>query len=102
MNQATTTATQQLTVRPTKRGVRVWLEDSPNNPRLTTAGFVKGATYTREIKDGVIVMRLTDGGKKRVSGKAKPIIDISAKQLDGFTPNQEVTATYQFGLIIIK
>jgi len=96
--ETTTATTQHLKVRPTSRGVRVWLEGD----RLTAAGFTKGSTYTREVSNGVIVMMLDSDGEKRVSGKAKPIIDISAKQLDGFATGQDITATFEAGIITIK
>jgi len=96
MNQAIT-ETQTITVRPTARGVRVWLEGD----RLTRAAFVKGARYDRTITGGRITMVLNPDGKKKVSGKAKPIIDISAKQIGEFATGQELTVHYYTGLIII-
>ena len=92
---------QALTVRPTARGVRIWLEDTPNYGRLSGSGFVKGARYDRAIKNGVITMTLNREGKKKVSGKKHPIIDISAKRLEGLEAGAEVWAFYLDGEIII-
>lgn len=101
MKQESNITTQSLSVKPTSRGVRVWLEDSPNQPRLAQSGFVKGARYTRTIANGVITMRLDPEGKKKVSGKQRPIIDISAKHLDGLNAGDELTAVYSAGMIVI-
>jgi len=92
---------QAVTVRPTARGVRIWLEDTANNARLSGSGFVKGARYDRIIKNGVITMTLNPEGKKKVSGKKHPIIDISAKKLEGLEAGAEVWAFYLDGEIII-
>lgn len=102
MNMNTPVTTQQVTVRKTARGMRVWIEDTKHNSRLSNAGFTAKARYDRTIKDGVITMTLNPEGKKGVSGKAYPLIDTSGKQLDGFEIGDELTAYYFDGQIIIK
>ncbi len=93
---------QSLSVKPTSRGQRVWLEDSPNNPRLSTAGFNMGSRYTRTISDGVITLVLDPDGKLKVSGKKLPIIDISAKNIAGYADNAELIAEYADSIITIR
>lgn len=102
MNMNTPVTTQQVTVRKTARGMRVWIEDTKNNSRLSDAGFTAKARYDRVIKDGVITMTLNPEGKKGVSGKAYPLIDTSGKQLDGFEIGDELTVYYFAGQIIIR
>lgn len=96
------TTIQHLTVRPTSRGIRVWLEGK----RLTGAGFHRGLRYTRTITSGRITMQLDPEGQLKVAGKTKkgtdcPIIDISAKSLPGFEPGAAVVATFTDGAITI-
>ena len=93
---------QSVHVKPTSRGQRVWLEDTPNNPRLSTAGFNMGARYTRTITNGVITLALNPDGKLKVSGKKLPIIDISSKNIAGFSDNTELVVEYANLTITIK
>ena len=93
---------QTVYVKPTSRGQRVWLEDTPNNPRLSTAGFTMGARYTRAIDNGVITLVLNPEGKLKVSGKKLPIIDISGKNIAGYSDNAELLVEYAPSIITIK
>lgn len=93
---------QTVYVKPTSRGQRVWLEDTPNNPRLSTAGFKIGARYTRTISDGVITLILDAEGKLKVSGKKLPIIDISGKNIAGYSDNTELLVEYAPSIITIR
>ena len=93
---------QNVYVKPTSRGQRVWLEDTPNNPRLSTAGFTMGARYTRTIVDGVIMLSLNPEGKLKVSGKKLPIIDISGKNIAGYSDNAELLVSYTTSTITIR
>ncbi len=93
---------QFVHVKPTSRGQRVWLEDTPNNPRLSASGFTIGARYTRTISDGVITLALNPDGKLKVSGKKLPIIDISGKNIAGYADNAELIVEYENLTITIK
>ena len=90
-------AEQIITFRPTSRGGRLWIEGD----RLTSVGFTKGSHYLRTDGSGCITLILDAEGKRKVSGKAKPIIDISAKSLDGFAIGQECLVEYRLGSITI-
>jgi len=102
MNMNNNINTQTVTVRKTARGVRVWLEDTANNSRLSGAGFCAGARYDTTIIDGVITYTLNPEGKKRVSGKAYPLIDLSRKSIDGLEIGDELTAVYSAGSVVIR
>ena len=93
---------QTVYVKPTSRGQRVWLEDTPNNPRLSTAGFNMGARYTRTIDNGVITLSLDTDGKLKVSGKKLPIIDIGGKNIAGYSDNAELIVSYTPSTITIR
>lgn len=94
--------TQTLHVKPTSRGVRIWLEGK----RLHDAGFVRHARYFRESNQDSITYYLHPEGSFKVAGRSRngkdiAIIDFSAKEIAGFEPNQELLATYTDGQIII-
>ena len=99
---------QIIKVRATKRGIRLWIEGS----RLHGAGFVRGASYTRDVDcyngKGVITLRLNQDGDKKVSGKTKAgsdhaIIDITAsKCFEGFAIGQDVEVTYHDRAIYLE
>jgi hypothetical protein len=93
---------QTVYVKPTLRGQRVWLEETVNNPRHTPAGFTIGARYTRTISNGVITLILDAEGKLKVSGKKLPIIDISGKNIAGYSDNAELLVEYAPSIITIK
>ncbi|QDP48897.1 MAG: hypothetical protein Unbinned7794contig1000_41 [Prokaryotic dsDNA virus sp.] len=86
-------------VRPTSRGVRIWIEGK----QLTEAGFTKGQPYTRTITQSYIIFALSNSGKLKVAGSpARPIIDFSAKQIEGFPLGTQLLVTYQPNLITIE
>jgi len=94
--------TQQATVKPTKRGIRIWIEGK----RLSNAGFIRGAAYNRALKNGIISYRLDDTGSLNVAGRTRnnkdvSIIDLSVQKLDGFQANDKIIVLYSFGLISI-
>ena len=94
---------QILYVKPTARGVRVWLECN----RLSDHGFIRGARFSREVKNGVITYKLDKNGSLRVSGRNRngkdlPIIDFSAVKIDGLEVNDQLVAKYDNGVITIK
>ncbi|CAI8345091.1 MAG: Uncharacterised protein [Acidimicrobiaceae bacterium] len=93
---------QSVFVKPTSRGQRVWLEDTRNNPRLFSCGFEKGARYTRTIENGIVRLLLDPEGKLKVSGKKLPIIDISSKNIAGFSDNDELAVIYLESVITIS
>lgn len=93
---------QNVYVKPTSRGQRIWLEDTPNNPRLSGSGFEIGNRYTRTISDGVITLALNPDGKLKVSGKKLPIIDISGKNIAGYSDNAELLVSYTTSTITIR
>ena len=95
--------TQNIKVRKTARGIRLWIEGD----RLSNAGFNRGVKYTRTISHGVILLTLDIDGSKKVSGKTKSgkdhsIIDITAsKPFDGFEIGQNVEVTYTQNSIVM-
>ena len=94
--------TQKLFVKPTSRGVRVWLEGM----RLNNAYFNRGDKYTRTVENGVITYKLDPEGTLTVSGRTRngkelSIIDFSATKIEGFEAGDTLIATYKTGLITI-
>ena len=97
-------------IKPTSRGVRMWLEGR----KLSDAGFTfKGKNhpnptmYSRTIANGVITMKLDSEGTLKVAGRmrnGKPmsIIDMGMASIEGFEVGQQVTATFTQGKIVIK
>ena len=97
-----------VTVRPTKRGQRIWLEGG----KLSRAGFKRGLRYTRTTERGIIVMSIDDcyGGGFTATARAglkgagkgdRPIIDISAKQIGDYQTGEKLTVTYGNNVITI-
>jgi len=90
-----------ITVRKTGRGVRVWQEGS----RLLEAGFERYAPYTRLVVGESVIFQLDDAGTLKVAGKTKPdgsdqpIIDFSAKSINGFVVGDQLQASYFAGRI---
>lgn len=65
-----------------------------DTPALADAGFTPGATYSRTVEDGRVVLKIDPTGrytvsKKEVRGNAVPVIDINSREalspLDGLT-----------------
>jgi len=95
-------ATQKLFAKPTKKGLRVWIEGK----RLQLAGFNRYDRYTRVITDNAIVYTLNDNGCHKVAGRTRnnkdlPIIDLVQASIANFKANDTLTATYQTGIITI-
>jgi uncharacterized alpha/beta hydrolase family protein len=89
--------------KPTARGFRIWLEGS----KLAAAGFTWKLRYTRTAIAGQITLKVDPNGKLKVAGRMRKgnemsIIDISLAQLEGFKPDQVVTATFTSNTIVIK
>ena len=100
MKPITTGKTQ---VKPTARGVRIWIEGG----KVAKAGFNRNTRYTRTIEDGVIVMKVDPNGLLKTAGRDRagkelPIIDISAESLEGFSTGQDVTVEYFRNRIVIS
>ena len=96
-------ATRKAQVKPTSRGVRIWLEGG----FPAKAGFNRYQPYTREITNGRIVMKLDPDGELKVAGRVRggkdlPIIDISAVSIEGFTAGQDLEVHYSEGQIVIE
>ena len=90
-----------ITVRKTSRGVRVWQEGK----NLALAGFKRHQPYTRAVVGKSVIFQLDDAGTLRVAGKTKPdgsdqpIIDFSAKSINGFVVGDQLQAEYFAGRI---
>ena len=95
--------TGKTQVKPTSRGVRVWIEGG----KVKQAGFNRHTRYTRTIENGVITMVVDPNGPLKTAGRTRgtvelPIIDISAAELPGFTVGQNVEVTYYRNKIVFK
>ena len=94
-------STAIITVRKTSRGVRLWQE----GPRLLESGFERYKPYTRVVEGESVIFQLDDAGTLKVAGKTKPdgseqpIIDFSAKSINGFVVGDQLQAEYFAGRI---
>ena len=90
-----------ITVRKTSRGVRLWQE----GPNLALSGLTRYTPYTREVIGESVIFTVSPDAKLRVAGKTKPdgsdqpIIDFSAKSINGFVVGDQLQATYYAGRI---
>lgn len=96
-------ATGKTFVKPTARGVRVWIEGG----KPGQAGFKWKLRYTRTIENGVITLTIDKDGPLKVAGRMRgdkelSIIDISASELPGFKVGQELVVEYFKNRIVIK
>ena len=79
---------------------RIWIEGA----RLVAHGFTVGETFSKQWREGKLVIVLgTDGETGTVSGKGdKPIIDIVGQKVRDTFPNAtHVKVTYDAGRITI-
>jgi len=88
---------------PTKRGARVWIEGA----KLTTAGFMRGLSYTKTSGSAGIQMRVDPAGELVVAGRSRngkdvPIIDLSAKSIEPFDVGDQLRVVFQSGVITIS
>lgn len=82
--------TQTIHVRPTSRGVRLWIEGS----RLPSA-FAPSSRFDRVIQHGLITLTANVSGKYKVTNKkGHAAIDISAQSILGFAADAEVLVTF--------
>ena len=96
--ESSTIATQTLKLGTHRGNRRIWLDHSDY---LSAAGFFPGVTYTAHyvqgpniIGNGLIVLRLDDDGKTKVSkktkgGKLHPVIDMNSKKIGAVFPAAE-------------
>lgn len=104
MNDSAILATGKASIKPTARGVRLWIEGA----KLAKAGFARYDHYERSVSPDAIVYRrvehnakLAVAGRER-NGKALPIIDYSAPSIDGYPVGTALTVEYRHGLVIFR
>ena len=69
-----------IATKENRGSIRIWLEESINNRYLSDNGFVKGSRFNVVIDQDIMVLKLDDQGKHKVSGKGdRSIIDIVRK-----------------------
>jgi DNA (cytosine-5)-methyltransferase 1 len=92
-----------VTIGESRGNPRLWLE----NQDLARAGFDPGALMTAEFLAGRVILRLSDAGDRRVSGKKKmgrsiPVIDINSPKLrEAFGAVATVEVRFSTGEIVI-
>ena len=90
---------QAYTVRANRQKPRIWIEGA----RLNGAGFTHGARYNVMATGNILALVLSDDGSRKVAGAAnRPIIDMSGRSCQPFTTGDDVTITYQQGIITIE
>ena len=91
--------TQLYTVRSNRNRARIWIEGA----RLSAAGFTHGARYNVMATANILALTLADDGARKVAGAAaRPIIDMSGRSCQPFDTGDDVSITYQQGIITIE
>ena len=91
--------TQLYTVRSNRNRARIWIEGA----RLSAAGFTHGARYNVMATANILALTLADDGARKVAGaSARPIIDMSGGSCQPFNTGDDVSITYQQGIITIE
>lgn len=91
--------TQIYTVRSNRQRPRIWIEGA----RLAGAGFTHGARYNVMATANILALTLADDGARKVAGAAaRPIIDMCGRSVAPFTTGDDVSITYEQGIITIE
>ena len=87
---------ESLSLKTTKRGKRVWL----NNQTMMRHGFTENSKYHVEYFDGKAIVQLADHGKRKVA--KGNIIDLeNYKMANAFKDTDRVSVDYRDGEIVI-
>ena len=90
---------QLYTVRSNRQRARIWIEGA----RLASAGFTHGARYNVMATANILALTLADDGARKVAGAAaRPIIDMSGRSCQPFDTGDDVSITYEQGIITIE